>query len=55
MSGLFWIALELENPAMGLNTRFSLMIMKYGASKFDGVATAGNTAWNEESFLFITM
>jgi len=43
MSDMFWIALKLRYPARGLNKRLSLPVMKYDASKFDGVAKAGNT------------
>jgi len=43
MSGMFWIALELSIPKIGLNVMLSLTIKKLDAFKFDGVAESGNT------------
>jgi len=43
MSGMFWIALELRNPRIKLNTSFSLLVMKLNAPKFYEVVKAGNT------------
>jgi len=43
MSGMFWIALELSIPKLGLNM-LSLTVKKLDAIKFDGVAESDNTA-----------
>jgi len=44
MSGMFWIALELSIPKIGLNIMLSLTVKKLDAFKFDGVVESGNTA-----------
>jgi len=44
MSGIFWIALELSIPKIGLNVMLSLPVKKLDAYKFDGVAESDNTA-----------
>jgi len=44
MSGMFWIALELSIPKIGLNSMLSLTVKKLDAFKFDGVAESDNTA-----------
>jgi len=44
MSGIFWIALELSIPKIGLHVMSSLMVKKLHAFKFDGVAESDNTA-----------
>ena len=44
MLGMFWIALELSNPMLGLITRLSLPLKNLIASKFGGVAKSGNAA-----------
>jgi len=38
MSGMFWIALELSIPKLGLNIMLALTFKKLDAFKFDGVA-----------------
>jgi len=43
MFGMFWIALELGNPKMGLNVILSLLVKKLSAFKNDEVAKSGNT------------
>jgi len=43
MSGMFWIALELSIPKIGLNVMLSLTVKKLDAFKFDGVAKSDNT------------
>ena len=43
MSGMFWIALELSIPKIGLNIKLSLTVEKLDAFKFDGVAGSDNT------------
>jgi len=43
MFGMFWIALELGNPKMGLNVISYLLVKKLSAFKNDGVAKSGNT------------
>jgi len=43
MSGMFWIALELSIPKVGLNITLSLMVKEIDAVKFDGVAESDNT------------
>jgi len=45
MSGMFWIALELSNPKMGLITKLSVPVQKLTAIKNDSVAKCGNTVW----------
>ena len=45
MLGMFWIALELSNPMVGLITRLSLLAKKLTAFKFGKVAKSGNAAW----------
>jgi len=43
MSGMFWIALELSIPKIGLNVMLSLTVKKLDAFKFHGVAESDNT------------
>jgi len=43
MSDMFWIALEVSIPRIGLNVMLSLMVKKLDAFKFDGVAESDNT------------
>jgi len=43
MSGMFWIALEISIPKIGLNIMLSLTVKKLDAFKFDGVAESDNT------------
>ena len=43
MSGMFWIALELSIPKIGLNVMLSLTVKKLDAFKFGGVAESDNT------------
>jgi len=40
---MFWIALELSIPKIGLNIMLSLTVKKLDAFKFDGVAECDNT------------
>ena len=40
---MFWIALELSIPKIGLNVMLSLTIKNLDAFKFDGVAESDNT------------
>jgi len=40
---MFWIALELSIPKIGLNILLSLMVKKLDTFKFDGVAESDNT------------
>ena len=40
---MFWIALELSIPKIGLNITLSLTVKKLDAYKFDGFAESGNT------------
>jgi len=42
MLGMFWIALELSNPMVGLITRFSLLAKNFTAFKYGKVAKSGN-------------
>jgi len=42
MLGMFWIALELSNPMVGLITRLSLLAKNLTAFKFGKVAKSGN-------------
>jgi len=44
MSGMFWIALQLSIPKVGLNVKLSLTVKKLDAFKFDGVAESDNSA-----------
>ena len=44
MSDMFWIALELSIPKIGLNILLSLTVKKLHAFKFDGVSESDNTA-----------
>jgi len=46
MLGMFWIALELSNPMVGLITRISLLAKNLTAFKFGKVAKSGNAACN---------
>jgi len=41
---MFWIALELSNPKMGLITWLSSLVKKYTALKNDRLMKTGNTA-----------
>jgi len=43
MLGMFWIAVELSNPKMGLITGLSLLVSKLIAIRFDEIAKFGNT------------
>jgi len=43
MSDMFWIALKLSIPKIGLNIVLSLTVKKLDAFKFDGVAESDNT------------
>jgi len=43
MSGMFWIALELSIPKIGLQIVLSSTGKKLDAFKFDGVAESDNT------------
>jgi len=49
MLGMFWIALELSNPMVGLITRLSLLAKNLTAFKFGKVAKSGNAARNNIS------
>jgi len=40
---MFWIALELSIPKIGLNITLSLTVKKLDAFKFDRVAESDNT------------
>jgi len=42
---MFWIALELSVPKIGLNIMLSLTVKKLDAFKFDGVAESDNTSF----------
>ena len=44
MKGMFWIALELSIPKIGLNVTLSLTVKNLDAFKFDEVAKSENTA-----------
>jgi len=46
MSGMFWIALELGIPKIGLNIMLSLTVKKLDEFKFGGVSESDNTAMN---------
>jgi len=41
---MFWIALDLSIPKIGLNLMLSLTVKKLDAFKFDEVAESDNTA-----------
>jgi len=43
MFDMFWIALELGNPKMGLNVILSLLVKKLSAFKNDKVAKSGKS------------
>jgi len=43
MSGMFWIALELDIPKIGFNIMLSLTVKTLDAFKFDGIAESDNT------------
>jgi len=43
MSGMVWIALELRNTKIGLNTRLSLPVKSWTAFEIDGVTKRANT------------
>ena len=47
MSDMFWIALELSTPKIGLNIMLSLTAKKLDAFKTYGVAESDNTDKNE--------
>jgi len=53
MLGMFWIALELSIPKIGLNIMLSLTVRELDAVKFDGVAESDNTGI--ESLYRVTM
>ena len=58
MSGMFWIALELSIPKIGLNIMLSLPVKKLDAFKYDGVAESDNTESNggyERSLLLLSV
>jgi len=40
---MFWIALELSIPKIGLNIKLSLTVKELDAVKFDGVTEYDNT------------
>jgi len=40
---MFWIALELSIPKIGLNIMLSLIVKKLDAFEIDGVAKSDNT------------
>jgi len=42
MLGMFWIALKLSNPMVGLITRLSLLAKNLTAFKYGKVAKSGN-------------
>jgi len=42
---MFWIALELSIPKIGLNIMLTLTVKKLDAFKFDGVAESDNTGY----------
>jgi len=44
MLGMFWIALELSNPTVGLITRLSLLAKNLAAFKFGKVTKSGDAA-----------
>jgi len=44
MSGMLWIAVELNIPKIGFNIVLSSTVKKLDAFKFDGVAESDNTA-----------
>jgi len=46
---MFWIALEMSIPKIGLNIMLSSTVKKLDAFKFDGVAVSDNT---DEEFSF---
>jgi len=46
MLDMFWIALELSNPLVGLITRLSLQLKHLIAFKFGEVAKSGNAEPN---------
>ena len=45
MSSMFWIALELSIPKIGLNIKLSWTVKKLDAYKFDGVAESDDTTY----------
>jgi len=51
MSGMFWIALELSIPKVGLNM-LPLTVEKLDAFKFDVVAGSDNTGVRVARMLF---
>jgi len=55
---MFWIALELSIPKIGLNIMLSLPVKKLDAFKYDGVAESDNTESNggyERSLLLLSV
>jgi len=40
---MFWIALELSIPKIGINIMLSLTVIKVNVFEFDGVAESDNT------------
>jgi len=47
---MFWIALELSIPKIGLNIMLPLTVKKLDAFKFDGVAESDNTGHDANNF-----
>jgi len=50
MLDMFWIALELSNPMVGLITRLSLLLKNLTAFKFGEVAKSGNAGDTTSKF-----
>jgi len=50
MWGMFWIALELSIPKIGLNILLSLKVKKLDGFKFDGVAESDNNGHVKDAF-----
>jgi len=42
---MFWIALKLTIPKIGLNVMLSLPVKEVDAFDYDGVAESDNTVW----------
>jgi len=49
---MFWIALELSIPKMGLKSMLSLTVKKLDAFKFDGVVESDNTECENQRVAF---
>jgi len=49
MSDMFWIALELSIPKIGLNIMLSETFKKLDAFKFDGVAESDDTVFRHQA------